>query len=99
MATGSMVLSTETRRMYLVGAAIPVHFALSAFWGVVLALLLSGKRPVAAGTLSGLTIGAVDLLVIGRRFPRIRALPALPQFADHIAFGVTVAGVLKRSRR
>lgn len=99
MAAGSMVLPSEQRRAHLVGAAISVHFALSTFWGVVLASLLSGRRPLAAGTLAGLVIGGIDLLVIGRRFPRIQALPTLPQFADHIAFGVTVAGMLKRSRK
>jgi hypothetical protein len=34
--------------------------------------------------------------VIGRRFPRIRALALLPQILDHVAYAVTVGAVLER---
>jgi len=95
VAAGSMLLPNEDRRAHLIGAAIPVHFALSAFWGVVLAQLLPRRRPVLTGTLAGLAIGFLDLLVVGRRFPRIKALPVVPQLADHVAFGITVAIALR----
>ena len=95
IAAGSMLLRHETRRLYLVAAAIPVHLALSGFWGVVLARYLPLNRPLACGTIAGLGIGVLDLLVVGRRFPRIRALPTTPQLADHIAFGATVAFLLR----
>ena len=50
-------------------------------------------------TLAGLGIAALDLAVVGRRHPRIRALPVLPQVADHVAYGVTVGAVLRARRR
>jgi hypothetical protein len=52
----------------------------------------------AAGAVAGLVIAAVDLGLVGRRFPRIRALPMLPQVADHVAYGLTVGWVLARRR-
>lgn len=52
----------------------------------------------AAGAVAGLVIAAVDLGFVGRRFPRIRALPMLPQVADHVAYGLTVGWVLTRRR-
>jgi hypothetical protein len=94
-AAGSMLLPNEDRRAHLIGAAVPVHFALSAFWGVVLARLLPRRRPLVAGMFAGLGIGVFDLLVVGRHFPRIKALPVLPQLADHAAFGITVAIALR----
>ena len=38
----------------------------------------------------------IDLGVVGRRLPRIRALPLLPQVADHVAYGAAVGAVLSR---
>ena len=98
VAAGSMVLPNEDRRGRLIAAAVPVHLTISVFWGVVLAGTLPRKRPLVAGTIAGLAIGAFDLFVVGRRFPRIKALPTAPQLADHVAFGVVVACVLPRSR-
>jgi hypothetical protein len=45
------------------------------------------------GVLGGLAIAAVDLGVIGRRRPAIRALPLLPQLADHALFGAVVGAL------
>jgi hypothetical protein len=98
IAAGSMLLPNEDRRARLVAAAIPTHLALSALWGVALAAVLPRARPIAVGTLAGVGIGAFDLLVVGRAFPRIKALPLVPQLADHVAFGITVAVMLSRSR-
>lgn len=53
------------------------------------------KSPV-LGSAGGLAIGALDLVIIGRRWPRIRKLPLAPQLADHVAFGTVVAALLDR---
>ncbi|MDQ3646116.1 MAG: hypothetical protein M3345_04175 [Actinomycetota bacterium] len=98
-AAGSMVLPNETRRVPLVAAAVPVHITLSCGWGVVLARCLPGRRTTLAGAVAGAAIGTFDLLVIGRAFERIRALPIGPQFADHIAFGAVAGAVIAARRR
>ena len=66
--------------------------ALSLGWTV--ALDRAGVRGVRRGALAGLAIAALDLRVAGRRYPRIRALPLLPQVADHAAFGAIAARLL-----
>ena len=98
LAAGSMVLPAETRPLPLVLAAVPAHLAISLFWGVVLASVLPRRRTVAAGALSALVIAALDLGVIARRFPRIRALALGPQVADHLAYGAIVGLVVARRR-
>jgi hypothetical protein len=96
-AAGTLLLPREERTPVLVAAAVPVHLALSLGWGVVLARTL--RRPtVARGVLAGLAIAALDLGIVGRRFPRVRALPLLPQLADHAAYGAVAAAVLRRRR-
>jgi hypothetical protein len=97
-AAGSLLLPRERRTVPLVLASVPVHMGISIAWGVVLTALLPTRARVLSGALSGLVIAAVDLGVIGRRRPRIRALPLLPQLADHIVFGATVGGLLDRRR-
>jgi hypothetical protein len=99
VAAGSLLLPGETRRGRLVPAAIPVHLTLSLSWAVLLALVLPPRRRVGAGAAAGLAIAALDLGVVGRRFPRVRALPTLPQLADHVAYGATVGAVLEQRRR
>jgi hypothetical protein len=98
-AAGSLLLPTERRRTRLAVAALPVHLSLSLGWAVVLAQVLPRGRETAVGAVAGLGIAALDLGVIGRWYPRVRALPLLPQLADHIAFGATVGYVLERRRR
>jgi hypothetical protein len=93
LAAGSILLPGETRRGPLLAAAVPVHLALSLGWTVVLEL--AGVRRARAGAVAGLAIAALDLGLAGRRFARIRALPLLPQVADHVAFGA-IAGRLLR---
>jgi hypothetical protein len=95
LAAGSILLPREPRRGPLLAAAVPVHLALSLGW--TLALDRAGVRSARAGALAGLAIAALDLGVVGRRFPRVRALPLLPQLADHAAFGA-VAGLLLARR-
>jgi hypothetical protein len=98
LAAGSMLLPGETRRDRLAAAAGPVHVAVSLGWAVVLARALPRRRTIAAGAAAGLGIAALDLGVLGRLFPRVRALPLLPQLADHLVFGATVGLVLERRR-
>lgn len=101
LAAGTLLLPDERRPRRLLVAAVPVHLALSLGWSLVLARLLPRRRTAWFGALAGLAIAALDLGVIGRRFERIRALPQLPQVADHLAYGATVGAVLsiRRPRR
>ena len=96
-AAGTILLPDETDRIRLAGAAIPVHLALSFGWA--LALDWAGVRGAARGAAAGLAICALDLGLIGRRFPRVQALPLAPQVADHLAYGAVVGLVLDRGHR
>jgi hypothetical protein len=93
-AAGTIMLPRESRPGRLLAAAIPVHVALSLGWTVVLDR--TGVRGARRGVAAGLAIAAFDLGIAGRRYARIRALPLLPQVADHVAFGVIAAAVLER---
>lgn len=102
LAAGTLVLPRERRaprRLLLAAAAL--HLALSLGWALVLAATLPRRRTTALAALAGLGIAALDLGVVGRRFGRIRALPQIPQVADHLAYGATVGAVLniRRARR
>jgi len=94
-----MLVPGENRRGRLVAAAVPVHLALSLSWAIVLAGCLPRRTSVAGGAAAGLAIAALDLGLVARRFPRVGALPLLPQLADHAMYGATVAAVLERRRR
>jgi hypothetical protein len=99
VAAGSIVLRDEARRSHLVAAAVPVHLALSLGWAVALERTLPRRHELAGGAVAGLAIAAVDLGIVGRFLPRVRALPLLPQLADHLAYGMTVGFVLARRHR
>jgi hypothetical protein len=73
---------------------ITAHVALSLFWGAVLTRVLPRGHRALAGAVAGAAIAALDLGVVGRRYPAIRALPQLPQWADHLVFGATFGAVL-----
>jgi hypothetical protein len=94
LAAGSLLLPRETRRVPLLAAAVPVHLALSLGWAVVLER--AGVRSTRAGAGAGLAVAALDLGLVGRRFPRVRALPLWPQVADHVAYGAVVGSLLRR---
>jgi hypothetical protein len=96
LAAGSILLPGETQRTRLLAAAVPVHLALSFGW--TLALDRAGMRGAGRGALAGLAIGVVDLSFAARVLPRIRALPLLPQLADHVAYGAVAGHVLARAR-
>jgi hypothetical protein len=72
-------------------AGVVAHAGLTLWWTGVLRLVL---RRVGGGAVTGAGLGAlvaaVDLGVVGRRLPAVRALPQWPQWADHVAFGVIV---------
>lgn len=98
-AAGSIILPGEGRTTVLVAAAVPVHLALSLGWAQVIGAVVSRRRPVAGSVACGLAIAALDLVVIGRHLPRIRALAQPPQWLDHLAYGATVGVVLRYRRR
>ncbi|HSC91672.1 MAG TPA: hypothetical protein VLB86_08470 [Gaiellaceae bacterium] len=98
LAAGSLLLPRETRRGPLMLAAVPVHAGVSLLWGVVLAHALRRPTPL-AGAVAGLAIAALDLGLLGRRKARFRALPLVPQLADHAVYGAVAAAVLQRRRR
>jgi hypothetical protein len=98
-AAGALVLPLERDARLLLLAAVPVHLGLSIGWALVLQALIPRRHEPLYGTLGGLAIAAVDLGVIGRRLPAIRALDQPPQWLDHAAFGLTVGLVLRRRRR
>ena len=92
-AAGRIVLPRETRTPVLLAAAVPVHLGLSLGWAAVLDALDAG--PV-SGVAAAMAIAALDLVVIGRRIPAIRALPQPRQWADHAAYGLVVGACLRR---
>jgi hypothetical protein len=94
-AAGTLVLPDDAQPWALVAAAAPVHLGVSLLWTVVLAHTLPARNRVAWGAAGGLAIAALDLGVIGRRYPAIRKLPLAPQLADHALFGAVV-GALSR---
>jgi hypothetical protein len=102
-AAGSIALPGSHDGEALLAAGANVHAVVSLFWGVALAHVIprqAGVRTsVAAGAMGGLAIAALDLGLLGRLFPRIRALPRAPQVADHVAFGAVVGAVLAWRRR
>ncbi len=74
-----------------VAAGVVVHAALTLWWTAVLDLVLRRVRGgVVTGAALGALVAAVDLGVVGRRLPAVRALPQWPQWADHLAFGAIV---------
>jgi hypothetical protein len=99
LAAGTLLLGRERRPARLLVAAAVAHVALSLGWAVALAVVLPRRRTMAAAAAAGLAIAALDLGVVGRRYPRIRALPLVPQVLDHVAYAVTVGVVLQHRRR
>jgi hypothetical protein len=93
-AAGTLLLPDDAPPSARAAAGLIAHGAISLGWGVVLAAVLPRRRTVVWGALAGLVIAGIDLGVLGRRWPRIRALPAAPQVADHIAFGALVGAVV-----
>ncbi len=97
-ALGQVLLPHERRTIVLLVAGAPVHLALSVGWAYVLAAVLPPRAEPFYGAVGGVAIAALDLAVLGRFFPPISALPQGRQWADHVAFGVTVGAVLGATR-
>jgi hypothetical protein len=95
-AAGTLLVVDASPRRLLV-AGVVAHGVISLGWGVTLAAVLPRRRAAAWGALVGLAIAGIDLGVLGRRWPRIRALPRLPQVADHVVYGALVGAVLSRT--
>jgi hypothetical protein len=98
LAAGTLIFPREERMSRLLPAALVAHGAMSFGWAVVLSAVVPRRRELAGSVAGGLAIAALDLGVVGRRFPRIRALPLAPQVLDHVAYGATVGCVLRRRR-
>jgi hypothetical protein len=98
-AAGTLLVADGAPPSAQAAAGVVAHGAISLGWGVVLAVVLPRRRMVAWGALAGLAVAGLDLGVLGRRWPRIRALPTLPQVADHVAFGALVGAVVSRAGR
>ena len=92
LAAGSVLLPGETDRARLLAAAVPVHLGVALAWTLVLDR--AGVRTARGGALAGVAIAALDLGILGERFPRVGALPLGPQVADHVAFGTLAAKLL-----
>jgi hypothetical protein len=98
VAAGTILLPSERRTGRLLLASVPVHLTVSSGWAIALTAVLPRHATVAFGAAAGLAIGVLDIAVIGRWFPRIRALALGPQIADHVAFGAVVGAVVRRGR-
>jgi hypothetical protein len=98
VAAGTILLPREQRRSLLLAAAIPVHGSISLAWAAAMTAFLPRRRTIPWGVIWGLAIAALDLGLLARPFPRIRALPTGPQVADHVAFGLITAVWVQRSR-
>jgi hypothetical protein len=97
-AAGTLLLPGERRTLPLLAAGTVAHLGLSFGWALVLAATLPRGRELPAGVAAGLAVAALDLGVIGRRLPAIRALPQADQWADHAAYGAAVGWALARRR-
>jgi hypothetical protein len=98
-ALGQVLLPRERRTPVLLAAGAPVHLALSLGWAGVLGAVLPPRGEPALATVAGLGIAALDLVLLGRFFGPIAALPQGRQWADHVAFGLSVGVVLEATRR
>ena len=96
-AAGTLLVPGDRPPAALSAAGALAHGAISLGWGVVLAAVLPRRHSVGWGALAGLAIAGLDLGVLARRWPRIRALPTAPQVADHLAYGALVGAVVSRA--
>jgi hypothetical protein len=98
LAAGSLLLPRETRTPPLLAAAAAAHLSLSLGWSAILVRALPRSYTRMSGAAAGLAITAIDLGLARRHYPRIKALPLIPQLADHLAFGFVVGSVVARRR-
>lgn len=95
-AAGTLIPGRRDRPS-LVGGVVS-HIVVSSFWTTVIATAAPRHRRLRPreGAAAGLLIAALDLGLIGRHYPAISALPAVPQWIDHAAFGALAAACLSR---
>jgi hypothetical protein len=100
-AAGAMLLPASAGTPALVAAAAVVHPAVSVFWTLVFAVALPRSHVLAWAVVGSAAVALLDLRVIAPLlFPSVAALPFWPQFADHLAWGALLGGVLEvRQRR
>jgi hypothetical protein len=100
-AAGAMLIGPTSSEGALFAAAAVVHAAVSAFWTAALVPLLPRQHTTLWAVMAIAFVAVLDLRIIGLLFPEILALSFWPQFADHLAFGAVLGGVLeyRRGRR
>ena len=98
-AAGAMLIPAHSSDARLLSFAALVHVSVSTFWATVLTFALPQKRAVPWALAAAAGIAVLDLRVIGRWFPEVRALAFGPQLADHLAWGATLGVVLQWRRR
>lgn len=98
-AAGTLVLAPQADPGRLLVAGAAVHTLVSLGWATLFALVLPRRHTVATAIVAGLAVAALDLGLVGRRYPLIRALPIAPQVADHLAFAALVGAVVSWRRR
>jgi hypothetical protein len=98
-AAGTLLVPAGSSTPALLVAGALAHTGLSLGWAALLSFALPDRLTVPAGAGAGLAIAALDLGVVGRRYPAVADLPLLPQVADHVAFGTVVGLVVDRRRR
>ena len=100
-AAGSLLLPESASSRQLAAAGVVAHTAVALNWGVVMSRFLDRRRPVSHGLGAGVALFAFQYGLFGRCFPRIRALPAPAQLADHAAYGAAAGAALRalRARR
>jgi hypothetical protein len=94
LAAGAALIGSDATFAQLLAAATVAHGGMSLFWAGVLCAILPKKWPVIGGTVAGVAIAVLDILVIGQALPSIRELAFLPQLADHMMFGAVVGAVV-----
>ena len=98
-AAGTLLVRGDASRSRLLAAGVAAHIPISLWWAQVLARVLPRRHTVLAGAAAGAAIAALDLSLIARRYPAIRALQRGPQVLDHLAYGALVGAVLSRRGR
>jgi hypothetical protein len=96
-AAGTLLLVDDASPRRQAVAGVAAHGVISLGWGVAFTAALPRRRAALWGALAGLLIAAIDLGMLARRWPRIRALPLLPQIGDHVAYGAIVGAAISRA--
>lgn len=99
LATGGSLLESTRAAGTLLGRptllrGFVAHAGTSLWWTWL--MQRARVRGPAAGAVVGAAIAGLDLGLLARRYPAIRALRQAPQVADHLAFGVVVGSMLNR---